>query len=414
MSIKYIRDDINERNGIMNKAPGYPLKSFDLQEDSSIDLKSVPGGCNCGGKCLSDKVLYHTPVFTLVSGSTGQISLLNQAASEWLTTGSDSAIDLSAREILKFTVPEKWSEIDAILNEQRRWSGEVPVKRSNGALAILSLSIVRILDERIPGQFDDVYNWWDITERKKTEREICFKERLATRAEMAGEVSHELNNYLSIVMGNLELMSMKIESGQYDDLAARTKSVREGMARIAKFVEGLMSVQKPELKSEALELNQFLQSELSFFGFQEQFEGIQFNCEWGANIPLIYGDSCRLQQAVYNIMQNSADAFGRAQVKRKVIAVTTSYSAAEDLIKLTITDNGPGIGAEDYQRLFRQFYTTKGPGHGFGLIAVKGAVKSFGGKVSAAPGPSGGACFTIAIPNQKVLHYAGKQVMVPA
>jgi signal transduction histidine kinase len=300
------------------------------------------------------------------------------------------------------------------LAEQNAWQGDLLVRGRDGATLMLGLSVRRIYDSKNSERYDDLYVGRDITEQKKKERDICLQEKVATRAEMAGEISHELNNYLSIAMGNLELMGMNIERGKFDNLGARINSVREGMTRIAKFVEELMAVPKPECRRDMFDLCQFLEDEVFYFKSLSKYQDIEFACDWGENVPAITGDRCRLQQAIYNILLNAADALSQGRVEQKRITLGVSHSQPDDMITIAISDNGPGMTQEDYQRLFRQFFSTKGQGHGFGLLAAKGAVKSFGGKVSAAPGPDGGACFTISIPGQKAAQPSGKSTMVPA
>ena len=391
----------------------YPSKSFDVEEDTTINLARVPDGCACGGICFCEKVLAVAPMPMIAVNSTGAGRLLHQAAATLLLCDQD-VIGREADEILAPLQPEKWAEAQSGLARAGQWQGDLIVRGRDGSTRTLELSARRIVDDENEGRFDDIYICRDITESNNRKREICLQEKIATRAEMAGEISHELNNHLSIVLGNLELMGMSIERGKFDTLANKISSVREGITRITKFVEGLMAVQKPESKSDSIGLRPFLQDEIFHFKSTPQFQGIEFACDWGEDEPAIIGDRCRLQQAIYNILLNAADALSAAQVENKKIGVKIAQSLSDNTVSIAISDNGPGMSPEIYQRLFRQFFSTKGPGHGFGLLAVKGAVKSFGGNVSASPGPDGGACFTITLPSQKTPQQSDKSRMVPA
>jgi C4-dicarboxylate-specific signal transduction histidine kinase len=177
------------------------------------------------------------------------------------------------------------------------------------------------------------------------------------------------------------------------------KSVREGLNRMAKFVEGLMSIARQEQHQEQLNLNKFLENEIIFLMQEPSFQGIEIIRQWDPTIPQVEVDAGRLQQAVYNIMTNARDAVALKTEKR--ITITTSLSEPDGFVRLAISDSGSGLSEDDYSKVYRQNFTTKGPGHGFGLLSVKGMIKSQGGRVAVGPGPDGGACFTLELPGKR-------------
>jgi PAS domain S-box-containing protein len=374
----------------------YPSKEFDLEECKKIDLETITGICSCDDKCLCDNIIQHAPLAVLITNPRGILVLANKA-SAILGIDPESAVAKPIESIVPLSNPDKWPEIYEQLASQGRWSGEVTLQNRDRTFGIMAITAQRIPDEN-NGNFNDLFLARDITESIIQRREVCLNDRNSTRAEMAGEISHELNNYLSIVLGNLELMSMSMDKGKLDTLPGRVKAVQEGMTRIARFVEGLMAIRKPALQIETIDLNQFLDDEIFYYKGLEQFRNIEFTFQRDDYHPRIEWDRSRLQQALYNLIINSYDALMASTCGKRRITIATSYSPDEKLARISVTDNGVGIRDKDYQYLFRQFFSTKGPGHGFGLLSVKAAVKSFGGKVSASPGPDGGACFTIAIP----------------
>jgi signal transduction histidine kinase len=389
----------------------FPSKTFDIHNDSEIDLDRIAVAYECGGNCLGEKIIQHFPHMILAVNGKGLITGANYAAEVMLDLPVGS-IGKRLSEILVFSEANIGTEIESALAQDGIWRGETEIEGANESVQTLSLAVKRIPDETSGGRYIDFYLGCDVTTQKHREREIRIHEKIVARAEMAGEIAHELNNYLSIVLGNLELMGMSIDRGKFDNLAGRVKSVREGMSRIAKFIDGLMAVQNPENQPESLDLNRFLGEEIRYFKTLHVFDSIEFVCDLGNDIPAIKGDRCRLQQALYNIFLNSAEALAKQQAGHRKISVSTSYASDEGLIKIAIGDSGGGMAVEDYDKLFRQFFTTKGRGRGFGLLAVKGAIKSFGGRISAGPG-SGGACFTIAIPVGKTAQQSSKTAVSP-
>jgi signal transduction histidine kinase len=307
----------------------------------------------------------------------------------------------SGESLKQFFAPNISIFLDDIhekLNNGDSWQGEILLNRDGHASAIIEMCAFKLDEDAGVGKpHVNVFICHDITVRRQDERRARIREKTSTRSEMAAEISHELNNYLSIVFGNLELLNMEIDKGKTDNLRPRLKSMMDGVTRIAKFVESLADVAGPEPMSESIDLRSLLESEILFLKSQPRFGGIEFIGKWEKNVPPIEADRGRLQQALYSIFCNSLDALADISGPKR-ITVAVTYQA--ETVKLAISDNGRGMSEDDYKRVFRQFFTTKGTGHGFGLLAVKGAIKSHGGRVSATPGPDGGACFIIEFPTR--------------
>ena len=107
-------------------------------------------------------------------------------------------------------------------------------------------------------------------------------------------------------------------------------------------------------------------------------------------------DANRMQQVVVNLIGNALDAMGDEASP----LVELGASASGAMVRLTVRDHGPGLSAEAQKRLFEPFFTTKeaGVGLGLGLAISAGIVSDFGGTLSGANHPSGGALFILEIP----------------
>jgi PAS domain S-box-containing protein len=354
--------------------------------EKPIALQDVTGG-----------FLSLLPYFIVLANSDGKIIFANEAAA--VAFGYDRTI-IPQKKISELISPghgdEQYSRMQSAINSNGRWSGEILIIGPNGNQALFEMTAIRI-DGATPIV---LYTGQDITVRMCHDRESRLSEKYSMRGEMAGEISHELNNYLSIIMGNLELLGMGIAKGNIDALAPRIKSMRDGLSRITKFVEGLMSIARPDATYETLDLRQFIESEVFYLKHDPRFKNIEFVFEWDDCISQIDVVRGRFQQALINIFYNACDALAAIPAGQKKIIIRATYSPDDDFIHLNIFDNGCGMSEEDYSKLFRQLFTTKGPGHGFGLLTIKGAIKSQGGRISAVPAPGGGACFTIDMPRQ--------------
>jgi signal transduction histidine kinase len=237
----------------------------------------------------------------------------------------------------------------------------------------------------------------DITNEKNVERQMILLERMATRGEMAAEIAHELNNYLSIVLGNLELLQMQLDAGKIEKTDKKIESMKTGLDKITRFTDGLMMFSRPASKKEKFDLHTFLENELFFIKPQNRFDNVEFQCDFDPDLPPITADKSQIQQALLNLLNNAADALVSNE-KDKYITIKTRYLGDTDSVSMSIIDNGIGLNQDSKDRVFKQHFTTKERGHGFGLLAVKRVIKSHGGSVEADNNPGSGAIFTITFP----------------
>ncbi len=382
------------------------LRQADLQMISDLEQKNAQlESANddlTRAKNFRDKIIDNAPFFMIITDDSGKIVLMNESA-EKIFGRSFKVVEGKpiSEMILPIGGPGVFGKINQSLSNSGVWRGELITERSDSSQTIIDLTVVKVGNNNIESESPSVlYMGNDVTEEKHMQRQAFQLERMATRGEMAAEIAHELNNYLSIVSGNLELLCMDIGRGKFDKVDKKTTSMKNGLIRITKFVEGLMLVARPETKMGIFDIHQFIDNELFFLKPQPKFKGIEFISRLGNDIPTIEADNGQLQQVLFNLLNNAAEALAEIPPGKRKVTISTAYSSSEDIIKLTISDNGCGMSEEDYGRVFRQHFTTKKTGHGFGLLAVKRAIKSHGGKISASPGPEGGASFTIELPRR--------------
>jgi PAS domain S-box-containing protein len=359
--------------------------------------KSQPGGLD-----LLETMISILPFSLSVADADGRVLMMNQAAEGIFGRTFESARGKSIGDLflpVQGAADIRMAIIDT-LKSGHVWKGDVPIAGADGAPLVVELSAVPLTLSQPGGASINLslYLGQDVTEERNRLRRASYDERAAARAEMAGEIAHELNNYLSIVCGNLELLTIAIERGNSDNIQSRAGSMKEGLNRITGFVEGLMSVSKREIKKETFSINQFLDNELFLLKSQARFKGINFVCNWGSAIPAIEADRGQIQQVLLELLTNAADALSQAPPGQKKVILSTSYSSSEQRVRLTVSNNGRGLSDEEYQHVFKQHLTAKEGKYGFGLLAVKRAVRIHGGRVSACPGPDGGASFTIELP----------------
>lgn len=99
---------------------------------------------------------------------------------------------------------------------------------------------------------------------------------------------------------------------------------------------------------------------------------------------------------MHNLVRNAADATETLPQEGRTITIATFFEGGS--AGVAVGDSGPGIPAADLPRLFEPFFTTKPNGMGLGLPLCERLVEAFGGRITAANAPEGGAIFTIHLP----------------
>jgi len=121
-----------------------------------------------------------------------------------------------------------------------------------------------------------------------------------------------------------------------------------------------------------------------------------------ADVPPMLGDAGQLQQVIVNLVANAAHAIGKrpGTITVALSPVTRGPAATTQRIRLTVTDTGCGIAAENLARVFEPFFTTKpvGEGTGLGLAVVHGIIVAHGGSIDVQSAPGKGTEFSILLP----------------
>ena len=195
-----------------------------------------------------------------------------------------------------------------------------------------------------------------------TQEQLVQAEKLATLGTLAGGVAHEINNPLTAVLTNAQILRMSASPETVDSL----NMIEEGAKRCQQIVQKLMKyARKPveEAPFYPVDLNEVIRNVVNLIGFQLEQEGIKIELELGT-VPKVPGISNELEQVFTNLLINAKDAIRDARRKRKVV-VRTVYE--DGVVVATVRDNGIGIKKEDLTKIFDPFFTTKDVGFGTGL-----------------------------------------------
>ncbi len=222
-------------------------------------------------------------------------------------------------------------------------------------------------------------------------------ERAATQGMMSSEIAHELNNFIAIILSNVELFEMKA-AGSYPETAIKyLENVKKNIGKFEKFTASLSAAGKLETKRQTGDLNELIQEIATFARHQRRFRKVRIELDLDAALPPMLIDMSQMQQVLYNMINNAADAIG-ADRSDGIICIRTRFNAEKHEFTLVVQDNGAGFSPENLQKAFRDRFTTKEHGHGFGLTVCRKVIKNHEGTISVESEPGQGASITVTIP----------------
>ena len=235
-------------------------------------------------------------------------------------------------------------------------------------------------------------------ELKETQAQLIQAEKLASIGTLAGGVAHEINNPLTAVLTNVQLLKMTGEVKDDESLSL----IEEGAKRCRAIIQKLMRYARKtgEIENyEPVDLNKVIRSVGEFLGYQLKQENIELGLSLGRLDP-ISGISNELEQVFTNLILNSRDAIKTAGRPGKIEIKSEQKNG---VVKIEVIDDGIGIKKEHLVRVFDPFYTTKdvGEGTGLGLTVSSGIVEKHLGKISVSSQEGRGATFTIQFPIMK-------------
>jgi two-component system NtrC family sensor kinase len=243
----------------------------------------------------------------------------------------------------------------------------------------------------------------DLTQQKEAEQEIARQrdrlhqsEKMSALGSLLAAVAHELNNPLSIVVGQALLLE-EDGGGEQARRAVRIRAAAERCGRIVKSFLAMARQRGPEKKP--VDLNQIVRAALELVGYGIRSAGIKVTTDLDTDLPLFSADPDQLSQVATNLILNAQHALKDMPQPRR-LSVRTGYKPAHAQIRLVISDNGPGIEPSLRSRVFEPFFTTKpvGGGTGIGLSICHAFVSAHGGSIEIDETPGGGATFKIRLP----------------
>jgi nitrogen fixation/metabolism regulation signal transduction histidine kinase len=300
-----------------------------------------------------------------------------------------------------------WDELDASLApfsdvlrsafntpELNEWEQQVERDAKDGTQVLL------VRGSRLPPGAETGYVvvFDDVTHLLQAQRDAAW-------AEVARRLAHEIKNPLTPIQLSAERVELKLAPklprGDAEMLTRSTRTIVNQVAALKRMVDAFSQYARtPEPSMHELDLNALVREILTLY----ESISSSMRVELAHELPAIVGDAAQLRQVVHNLLQNAQDALVGAAEPRIVV----HSEVAGNVVRLSVTDNGPGFPEHLMKRAFEPYVTTKPKGTGLGLVIVKKIVEEHGGEVTIANVAPQGARVTISLPTAAAYEAARK------
>ncbi len=265
--------------------------------------------------------------------------------------------------------------------------------------------------------------------------------RLASVGTLAAGIAHEVGNPLGAILAYVDVARGRAEKAGGD--TELLNFIRGEALRIDRIVRSLLDYARPrQEESVAVAPRQVIERVRELLEAQGKLDDVGHEWRYGDGVPDVVMVAHRLEQVLVNLLLNAVDALEGRPDGRIVVTLSSDTGevrglpfrrdgdasginymhrrrisrdqggkgvdplfAADHVVVITVSDNGPGVVDEDLEKVFDPFFTTKEPGKGtgLGLSICARLVEGIGGRILVDRGPEGGARFTIRLPGARTV-----------
>ncbi|MCU7846212.1 MAG: PAS domain S-box protein [Candidatus Thiodiazotropha sp. (ex Monitilora ramsayi)] len=347
-----------------------------------------------------------SPSAVVVTNDQGLIEYVNPKFTEVSGYQPEEALGRNPRFLKSGeTSQEEYKELWTTVLNGGEWRGEFHNRRKNGELYWESAIISAIRDsEGHVTHFLAVKE--DITERKRLEaeveqqhRELARAETLAALGRMASMIAHDLRNPLSSVKMTLQILDKRLDIDADNEVKGLCNTSLEQIRYMEEIMSDMLTFSRPDaLKPEWLTIDKVIDLAVTLTQRRLDEFQVDLTTHYQTGLPTFHGDATKLRQVFSNLIANAAQSTEETHRPRVDINVMIELGSTGTGLRVEICDNGCGLDAEEANKVFEPFYTTRAKGTGLGLAIVKRILDQHQASIRIEPNSPQGSCVIVVLP----------------
>jgi PAS domain S-box-containing protein len=329
----------------------------------------------------------------------GRIIEANQAFLDIVGYAREDLASLRWTEL----TPSEWRDVDDQAFAELKAAGTVPPLekeyfRKDGSRVPVLVGRALFESKRDEGVAFVV----DMTERKRVEGALRDTQmhlehvmRITTLGELTASIAHEVNQPLTAVIANAEACLRWLSRGTPGLDAARrsAESIINDGNRASEVIRRVRALaNKSDIERVPLDVNDVVKEVIAIVHSQLVRHQTSLRIELAPALPMIFGDRIQLQQVIINLVMNGIEAMQSVTDRPRELVVRSGQDRPRQAL-VSVADCGVGIAAENVDRLFDAFFTTKSGGMGMGLSICRSIIEAHGGRLWATANIPHGATF---------------------
>jgi PAS domain S-box-containing protein len=356
------------------------------------------------------QVIDANPNFIFAKDREGRFTLANQAVAgaygvtpDELIGKTDADFNSNPEEVAAF----RRMDLEVMDTLQERFISEERVTDAQGKVRWMQ-TVKRPIVDRDGAANQVLGASTDITQRKKTEAELqelraelAHVSRVSLMGELAASLAHELNQPLTAILSNARaaLRFLTREPPDLTELREILEDIAEANIRAAEVIRRMRVMVKKEeqLEFASVDLSSLIMDIVSLLHSDALMQDVRISLELEDDLPPVRGDRIQLQQVVLNVLLNAFDAVKACRPGEREVTLHAERHEG-GMNRVSVSDRGPGLSAEDLTRIFEPFYTTKHDGLGMGLSICRSIVEAHGGSLWVENNAERGATFYFTVP----------------
>jgi PAS domain S-box-containing protein len=279
---------------------------------------------------------------------------------------------------------------------------ETELFREDGSLVPVLIGVATFEQ----GGYQGVAFVLDLTERKRAadalralQTDLAHANRVATIGQLAGSIAHEVNQPIGAALNNAHaaLRFLTANPPNMPEVREALECVVGETYRAGNIIGRIRDqIKKAPPRIESMDLNKAVEEVLALVRGELSKNGVSVHVRIAEGLSPVKGDRVQLQQVMLNLILNSIEAMTSAEVSERKLEIATERHT--DGLLVAVADSGQGVAANDLERIFESFYTTKAGGVGIGLSICRSIIDAHGGRLWAEAHQPRGAAFRFTLP----------------